>query len=110
MSEVHGRLLIGGMTLKDLYGVVELKNDCGCAEWCGHLLVEPHFNECLEPGRPYRLELDDGRSGQIALTSVECPPGVCKLRVAFDGLSPLSSPRPAPVVESARTEPLEVFG
>ncbi len=110
MAEIHGRLLIGGMTLKDLYGVVELKSDCGCAEWCGHLLVEPHFNEYLEPRRPYRLELQDGRSGQIAVTQVECPPGMRKLRVVFEGLSPLAAPPPATAEEPAHAEPLEVFG
>jgi hypothetical protein len=110
MSKIHGRLLIGGMTLKDLHGVVELKSDCGCAEWCGHLLVEPHLKDFLEPRRPYRLELDDGRSGQIAVTRVECPPGATKLCVGFDGLSPLAAPRPLTVDESAHAEPLGVFG
>lgn len=109
MSEVHGRLLIGGMTLKDLSGVVELSRDCGCAQWCGHLLVEPHHSEHLEEGRPYRLELDDGRAGQIAVRRVECCLGQRKLRVAFEGLSALETPRPKPEVATA-AEPLAVFG
>lgn len=101
MSEIHGRLLIGGMTLKDLYGSVELKSDCGCAAWCGHLLVDVYFSDYLERGRPYRLELDDGRSGQIVLTHIECPRGERTLRAAFDGISELEAPRPAPMRESS---------
>lgn len=96
MSNVHGRLLIGGMTLKDLYGVVELRDDCGCAQWCGHVLVDPQHNEYLESGRPYRLELDDGRSGQIVVRRVECALGQKLLQVVFDGVSPLESPRTNP--------------
>lgn len=93
MSEIHGRLLIGGMTLKDIYGVVELSNDCACAGWCGHLLIDPAQNQHLESGRHYRLELDDGRAGKIVVTRVECPPGQHRLRVLFDGVADLESPR-----------------
>jgi len=93
MSEIHGRLLIGGMTLKDIYGAVELRDDCSCAGWCGHLLIEPTHNQHLESGRHYRLELDDGRAGKIVVTRVECPLGQGKLRVLFDGVADLESPR-----------------
>jgi hypothetical protein len=95
MSDIHGRLLIGGMTLKDLYGVVELQDECDCGSWCGHLLISPSQNEYLESGRQYSLELDDGRAGQIVVKRVECPLGQRMLRVLFDGVSTLSSPRVA---------------
>lgn len=91
MSDIHGRLLIGGMTLKDLYGTVELSNDCQCSQWCGHLLVEPQHVEFLETGRRYRLELDDRRAGQIVVTQVECLLGQRKLRVQFNGISGLTA-------------------
>jgi hypothetical protein len=102
MSEIHGRLLIGGMTLKDLHGVVELCNDCPTAEWCGHLLVDPSQNEHLEVGRLYRLEMDDGRSGQIVISSVEYPAGQRKLRVLFNGVSPLKES--AAIAAEARSQ------
>ena len=109
MSEIHGRLLIGGMILRDLYGSVALKSDCPSAEWCGHLLVDPADNEYLETGRSYRLELDDGRSGKIVVTRVECLIGQRRLRVLFDGISALSESRPEraesrPVRETVRFE------
>lgn len=93
MSEIHGRLLIGGMTLKDLCGVVELQDECACSPWCGHLLIDPAQNEHLEIGRRYRLELDDGRSGQIVVARVECTVGQRKLRVVFNGIAALTAPR-----------------
>lgn len=93
MSEIRGRLLIGGMTLKDLCGQVELKDECSCSPWCGHLLIDPTDNEYLEIGRLYRLELNDGRSGQIVVTRVECITGQRMLRVVFNGVAPLAVPR-----------------
>lgn len=93
MSEIHGRLLIGGMTLKDLCGVVELQDECSCSPWCGHLLIDPAHNEYLETGRVYRLEMDDGRSGKIVVTRIECTIGQRKLRVVFNGVAPLAAPK-----------------
>lgn len=109
MSEIHGRLLIGGMTLKDLYGVVELTDECGCSPWCGHLLIDPLYNEHLETGRVYRLEMDDGRSGQIVVNRVECTIGQRTLRVEFSGVRALDPPRFSPRVDSLRAPPEGVF-
>jgi hypothetical protein len=102
MSDIHGRLLIGGMTLKDLYGAVELRDDCACGGWCGHLLIDLAQNQHLESGRQYRLELDDGRAGKIVVTRIECPPGERTLRVLFDGVAILESPR-VPVLAMSET-------
>lgn len=104
MSEIHGRMLIGGMTLNDLFGVVELQDECACSPWCGHLLIDPAHNEHLETGRRYRLELDDGRSGQIVVTRVECTIGQRKLRVVFNGVAPLDAPRIAVGADPSMTE------
>ena len=104
MSEIHGRLLIGGMTLDDLCGVVELKDDCDCSEWCGHLLIDPQQNQHLEAGRRYRLELDDGRAGQVVVTTVDCLIGQPRLRVHFSGVSALVArrfdPEPADEIDA----------
>jgi hypothetical protein len=109
MSEIHGRLLIGGMTLKDLCGVVELQDVCSCSPWCGHLLIDPAHNEYLETGRLYRLELDDGRSGQIVVMRVECPIGERKLRVVFNGVAALEAPRFTMQADAPRIESEGVF-
>ncbi|MSR57361.1 MAG: hypothetical protein EXS05_06790 [Planctomycetaceae bacterium] len=109
MSEIHGRLLIGGMTLNDLCGVVELKKDCACAEWCGHLLIAPAQNQHLEAGRRYRLELDDGRAGQVVVTSVEGLVGQPRLRVLFDGVSALVGPRFEVESKAADVDSLGVY-
>lgn len=109
MSEIHGRLLIGGMTLKDLFGVVELQDECTCSPWCGHLLIDPAQNEYLETGRRYRLELDDGRSGQIVVTRVECPIGQRKLRVVFNGVAPLAAARFTVEIDRSKIESENVF-
>ena len=109
MSEIHGRLLIGGMTLKDLCGDVELQDECSCSPWCGHLLIDPADNEFLEIGRLYRLELNDGRSGQIVVTRVECTTGQRTLRVVFNGVAPLAAPRFTVDSPSLRVESEGVF-
>jgi hypothetical protein len=95
MSEIHGRLLIGGMTLKNLRGAVELRDECSCADWCGHLLIDPLQKTFLELGRQYRLEIDDGRSGQVVVTRIEISPEDPRLRVSFDGVSALVASHPA---------------
>lgn len=94
MSEIHGSLLIGGMTLRNLFGTLESepKETAQSAKWWGELLIEPSQNEYLESGRPYRLELEDGRAGQVVVRCVECGPGQGRLRVRFDGLSSLQNP------------------
>ena len=87
MSEFHGRLLIGGMTLGNLFGTLEQESPSQTCQ--GEILIDPSQNEYLESGRPYRLELEDGRAAQIVLTRVECILSQPKLRVAFNSLSPL---------------------
>jgi len=109
MSEIHGRLLIGGMTLKDLYGAVTLNSECPTSAWCGHLLVDPAHIEYLETGRSYRLEMDDGRSGQIVVSRVECLVGQRRVQVLFEGISTLKEARPAPTMAPAEFQHEGVF-
>jgi hypothetical protein len=69
MVVIHGNLLIGGMSLKDLDGLVEA--DCARSEhWKGMLTVTHEITSLLEVGRPYRLELDDGRAGQVVVRGI----------------------------------------
>ncbi|MFM9963906.1 MAG: hypothetical protein ACKV2Q_22115 [Planctomycetaceae bacterium] len=87
MGEIRGRLLIGGMVLRNL----ETSLDQGVLEpgWMGALSIAPPQHECLQLRRPYRLELDDERAGQIEVTHIESVPGQRRLRAIIRGCSPL---------------------
>ena len=92
MSEHNGNLLIGGMALKDLHCYIE--PDCGvtCRVWSGRVNVSPSKREVLEIGRTYRLELNDGRAGQLVLTDIQVEPGDDQhdeLVLLFEGTSTL---------------------
>ena len=91
MSEFHGNLLIGGMTLKNLSGELDEHGPFPAAPWRGELIVDPRQSEFLQSGRPYRLELEDGRAGMIVITRIENVAGEANLHAEFDGLSALSS-------------------
>ena len=73
MGEIQGRLLIGGMVLRNLEASLDegsLDSEFG---WTGSLLIDPPLQECLQLHRPCRLELDDERAGQIeSRTSTAC--------------------------------------
>lgn len=106
MSEFHGNLLIGGMTLKNLSGDLNEHGPSPTAQWRGELIVDPRQNEFLQSGRPYRLELEDGRAGMIVITRVEGVAGEANLHAEFDGLSALSrAPR-----SRVRQEPVAASG
>lgn len=76
MSEFHGDLLIGGARLKSLHGELEEEYPVAVSEnsreWVfgGHLHLRPQEWESIRMNRQYRLELDDGRAGQVAITRV----------------------------------------
>ena len=88
MAEIHGQLLIGGLRLKDLRGTLNLDMD-GPQTWSGQLEIDAGQENLLETQRPYRLELDDGRSGQVIVARVEHLPGSHRVRVLYRGLSTL---------------------
>lgn len=87
MGEIRGRLLIGGMVLRDL----EASLDQGSLDpgWMGALFIDSPQQECLQLGRPYRLELSDERAGQIEVTHIESVLGQRRLRAIIRGCSPL---------------------
>ena len=73
MHEFQGDLLIGGERLKHIHG--ELEEEApqpDCKEWilAGHLHLSPAQSQLLETDRPYRLQLDDGRAGQVVVSSI----------------------------------------
>jgi hypothetical protein len=73
MHEAEGDLLIGGDRIKHLHIDLEAeqKQD-GSAEWtlAGHLHVTAEQSRLLETDRPYRLQLADGRSGQVIVRRI----------------------------------------
>lgn len=90
MSEFRADLLIGGMALKNLVGMIEDEAAALEANWSGALMIDPLQNRYLASGRPYRLELEDGRAGKIVIERVDCVPGQRELRVVFAGLTSLA--------------------
>lgn len=73
MHEFSGELLIGGAKLKVLHGELEDElHPTDSKEWQfgGHLRLSPHEWETMQLNRQYRLELDDGRAGQVAITGI----------------------------------------
>ena len=107
MDEIRGRLLIGGMVLRNLEGTLDSRARDSEAGWSGCLFVSPPVHESLQAGRSYRLELDDERAAQIEVTAIECVPGQSRLRVLIRGQTPLKwSPYAHEVHHSAVIAPL----
>lgn len=93
MSEFHGDLLIGGMTLKNLSGTLEEEASAESALWRGELSIEPQQSQLLESGRPYRLEFEDGRAGKIVILKVNRIDGRQTLQAVFNGLTAMENGR-----------------
>ena len=90
MADIHGQLLIGGLRLKDVEGTLELEPDAESrSHWSGQLLIDAEQGGLLETERPYRLELDDGRAGQVIVARGELLPGQPRIKVLYHGTSPL---------------------
>jgi hypothetical protein len=73
MQAFHGDLLIGGARLKHIHGELEQEApqpDSG--EWilAGHLHLRFDQSQLLETDRPYRLQLEDGRAGQVVVSRI----------------------------------------
>jgi hypothetical protein len=74
MHTAEGELLIGGDRLKHVH--VDLEDEHpqdGSGEWilAGHLHLTPEQSQLLETDRPYRLQLDDGRAGQVIVSRIK---------------------------------------
>ena len=73
MHEVDGDLLIGGARLKHVH--IELEEELpqpGSQDWilAGHLHLSPEQTEQIQTDRPYRLQLEDGRAGQVIVCRI----------------------------------------
>ena len=76
MQEIKGDLLIGGMRLTHVHGELdegEPQLDSGDWVLAGRLHVPTAQFEMLEIDRPYRLQLEDGRAGQVVVSRIDRP-------------------------------------
>ena len=73
MQDIHGDLLIGGMRLKDVRCEVEKErpsDDSTDYEMSGHLHLPSEQLDLLQLNREYRIQLEDGRGGQVVLSRI----------------------------------------
>ena len=73
MHEAEGELLIGGDRIKHVH--VDLEDEqpaAGSREWdlAGHLHLTEEQSKRVETDRPYRLQLTDGRAGQVVVSRI----------------------------------------
>ena len=73
MHSAQGDLLIGGDRIKHVQ--VELEDEqqeAGSREWvlAGHLHLTAEQSKLVETDRPYRLQLADGRAGQVVVSRI----------------------------------------
>lgn len=71
MNDFEGDLLIGGLTLRHLHGELEEEvHDEASPDWllAGKIVVGPDEQRLLQVGRRYRLQLADGRAGQVVIS------------------------------------------
>ena len=77
MHGFDGNLLIGGMKLEHLHGELEQElPDTETTDWlfAGRVTLQPGDMDLLQLGRRYRLELTDGRAGQVIISRLEPNP------------------------------------
>lgn len=97
MHEFQGDLLIGGARLRQLQVELEYETpEANSREWSltGHLHLSPEQSLLLETDRAYRLQLADGRAGQVIFTRISPDENRQELLAAF------LPKRQAPQVES----------
>jgi hypothetical protein len=71
VEHVRGRILKGDEVILDgLYITLNVREPRGrLKQWGGSLRMDPADH--IEPGGPYRLELEDGRAGDITVVKVD---------------------------------------
>ena len=73
MHASEGDLLIGGDRIKRLrLDLEDEQPQDGSGEWVltGHLHLTPEQSRLVETDRPYRLQLADGRAGQVIVSRI----------------------------------------
>jgi len=73
MQALDGDLLVGGARIRHIHVELEAEQpQPGSAEWVlsGHLHLTEEQCQLLETDRPYRLQLADGRCGQVIVSRI----------------------------------------
>jgi len=73
MQALHGELLVGGARIRHIHVDLEAEQpQPGSREWVltGHLHLTTEQSQLLETDRPYRLQLADGRCGQVIVSRI----------------------------------------
>jgi hypothetical protein len=73
MHAFEGDLLVGGARIRHVHVELEAEQpQDGSGEWVlsGHLHLTPEQSQLVETDRPYRLQLADGRSGQVIVSRI----------------------------------------
>ena len=74
MRRFDGKLLMGGWILRHVQGELDEESPASDSEeWLltGRLTIGPDDGRQLQLDRMYRLELDDGRAGQVVVSQIE---------------------------------------
>ncbi|HMC10649.1 MAG TPA: hypothetical protein VKH44_05145 [Pirellulaceae bacterium] len=73
MHAFEGDLLVGGARIRHIHGELDdEQQQAGSAEWvlAGHLHLTSEQSQLVETDRPYRLQLADGRCGQVIVSRI----------------------------------------
>jgi hypothetical protein len=73
MHAAEGELLVGGARIRHVHvDLEEEQPQAGSAEWAlaGHLHLTTEQSHLVETDRPYRLQLADGRCGQVIVSRI----------------------------------------
>jgi hypothetical protein len=73
MHAAEGELLVGGARIRHVHvDLEEEQPQSGSAEWAlsGHLHLTTEQSHLVETDRPYRLQLADGRCGQVIVSRI----------------------------------------
>ena len=72
MHPAEGELLIGGDRIKHVHVDLEEERATDSCEWAlaGHLHLTEEQSKLVETDRPYRLQLADGRAGQVVVSRI----------------------------------------
>ena len=85
-KQFYGDLLLGGARLQDIQGELHEVPNQDEDLWTGRFRIEPCQGTLFELGRPYLLQLADGRSNRIRVSAVSADQLAAALVVEFESI------------------------
>lgn len=82
----YGNLLLGGARLRDIQGELHEVPNQDEDLWTGRFRIEPCQGTLFELGRPYLLQLADGRCSRVMVSSVAADRRAATLVVEFESI------------------------